>query len=210
LVAHWQVSASHVASRKPHTLRHPIKRARFVPSALFLCLTPTYLAPVDVFKPAERLMGMTPDVWDRHANPWSVWTRFTCLPCICVAIWSRLWLGWWAIPLLCAALFWTWFNPRAFAPNTRWETWAAQATLGERVWLHHRERVAPHHKNWAFGLTLAAATGLPFLIYGLWAFSLWPLGLGLILTILPKVWFCDRMVWIWQDWRASGRDRSGL
>jgi hypothetical protein len=36
--------------------------------------------------------GMTEDAWKRHANPWSVWTRFAAIPLMILAIWSRVWL----------------------------------------------------------------------------------------------------------------------
>ena len=79
---------------------------------------------MDVFKLSERLMAMDDEVWARHANPWSVYSRFTCLPLIALAIWSRVWLGWWSLVPLVLALFWTWYNPRAFRPSTRNDGWA--------------------------------------------------------------------------------------
>jgi hypothetical protein len=50
----------------------------------------------DVFRSLERLMAMDDRVWRRHANPWSGWTRVTVLPLLVLAIWSRVWIGWWA------------------------------------------------------------------------------------------------------------------
>ena len=41
-----------------------------------------------------RLFGLTGDAWMRHANPISVWTRFSCLSLFALAIWSREWIGW--------------------------------------------------------------------------------------------------------------------
>ncbi len=43
-----------------------------------------------------RLFRMDDATWLRHANPWSVILRFTVLPLLILAFWSRLWLGWWA------------------------------------------------------------------------------------------------------------------
>uniref|UniRef100_A0A832H3E3 Uncharacterized protein n=1 Tax=Oscillatoriales cyanobacterium SpSt-402 TaxID=2282168 RepID=A0A832H3E3_9CYAN len=40
---------------------------------------------------------MSEETWARHANPRSVWTRFTVLPMLILAIWSRIWLGWWSL-----------------------------------------------------------------------------------------------------------------
>ena len=39
-----------------------------------------------------RSFSMSEDTWQRHSNPWSVWTRFTALPLIILAAWSRVWL----------------------------------------------------------------------------------------------------------------------
>ena len=58
--------------------------------------------------------AMSEDVWMHHANPWSVWTRFTVLPLLILAIWSRVWLGWWAFVPMAAAVLWMWLNPRIF------------------------------------------------------------------------------------------------
>ena len=45
----------------------------------------------------QRAFGMTDAAWRRHANPWSVWTRFLSLPLLAAAIWTRDWWGWWAL-----------------------------------------------------------------------------------------------------------------
>jgi len=36
----------------------------------------------------------------RHANPWSGHTRFSMLPLLALAFWSRIWIGWWSIILV--------------------------------------------------------------------------------------------------------------
>ncbi len=50
--------------------------------------------------------GMTDDAWKRHANPWSVWTRFAAIPLMILAIWSRVWLGWWCLVPIAAVEVW--------------------------------------------------------------------------------------------------------
>jgi hypothetical protein len=62
-------------------------------------------AMADVFRSLERLMAMDDRVWRRHANPWSGWTRVTALPLLVLAIWSRVWIGWWA--MLAVWLVWS-------------------------------------------------------------------------------------------------------
>ena len=159
---------------------------------------------IDIFRLAEQSMTMSDETWGRHANPWSVWTRMTCLPLIAFAIWSRVWLGPLAIPLLGIACFWTWCNPRAFPAPRRTDNWASYGTFGERVFLERRKIDIPrHHLVAANVLVMLSLTGLPPLIYGLWALDFWAVVAGHALMIVPKVWFVDRMVWIFHDFKAT-------
>ena len=159
---------------------------------------------MDLFRLAESGMKMDDATWMRHANPLSVWTRFSCLPLIVLAIWSRAWIGWWCLVPLALALFWTWINPRAFPPPAFTDNWASKGTFGERVFLNREAiPVPPHHKRWAVVLAGLSVTGLPFLVWGLWQLSVsWTL-LGLVLIVLPKVWFVDRMVWLYEDMKDA-------
>ena len=158
---------------------------------------------MDLFKLAERGMAMDENTWARHSNPWSVWTRFSCLPLILLAIWSRVWLGWWALVPLGLALLWTWVNPRAFPPPVSTDNWASKGTFGERVFLNRKAVPIPaHHERWAFVLGFLSAVGLPPLVWGIWQLDLpWTL-LGLVLVVMPKVWFVDRMVWLFEDMKG--------
>ena len=61
-----------------------------------------------------KAFQMSDQVWQRHTNPWSGWTRYTALPLLVAALWSRLWLGWWALLPTLGAVLWTWLNPRIF------------------------------------------------------------------------------------------------
>ncbi|MEM7317385.1 MAG: DUF6653 family protein [Pseudomonadota bacterium] len=56
-----------------------------------------------------------------------------------------------------------------------------------------------HHEIWARLLTGVSAVGVIPWIYGLWRFDLSACLLGLALMIGGKVWFVDRMVWLYQD-----------
>lgn len=154
----------------------------------------------DIYRAAERLMGMEDADWRRHANPLSVWTRFTCLPLLVAAIYARQWIGWWAVPLFLMAAAWTWANPRAFPPPTDFGRWGSRGTLGERIFLARESYdIARHHVHAAHVLTTLSALGALPLIYGLIVLNPWATLLGLVATILPKIWFVDRMVWIHAD-----------
>jgi hypothetical protein len=63
-----------------------------------------------------KAFGLEGEAWQRHANPWSVYTRIPIPPLMVAAIWTRTRIGRWSlvpVGLVCA---WTAINPRAFPP----------------------------------------------------------------------------------------------
>ena len=160
---------------------------------------------MDMYGGAAHLMAMDETTWRRHANPWSVWTRFTCLPLIVLAIWSRVWLGWWALLPLAAALAWTWVNPRVFAPPARLDSWASRGVMGERLFIARvRTPIPGHHVRPALILTGLSGIGAAIMLWGLVMLDAWPTLTGLVIAILGKVWFADRMVWLFDEMRRDG------
>jgi len=149
---------------------------------------------------AERLMGMSDTVWERHANPLSVYSRFTALPLLALAIWSRDWIGGWAWLFVALAVVWIWLNPRLFPPPRDLDSWASRGVLGERVFLNHPDQVASHHHRWAKILSIGALPGAIVMGVGLWRLNAGWVVFGTALTMLPKIWFVDRMVWVYADW----------
>ncbi|MEM9641484.1 MAG: DUF6653 family protein [Pseudomonadota bacterium] len=161
---------------------------------------------MDIVARAERIMGMDDDAWARHANPWSVYSRFSCLPLIVLAIWSRVWIGWWCLIPLAAALFWTWYNPRAFAAPLTTDSWASKGVMGERIYLARNLRPIPsHHIRMAHVLMWLSGGGMVILLFGVIVLDPWATVAGLIGTIMPKVWFVDRMVWLYTDMQDEVR-----
>lgn len=160
---------------------------------------------MDLYKLTEKAMKMDDATWARHANPWSVYTRCSCLPLLVLAIWSRQWLGWWSLAPISIALFWIWLNPRLFGPPETTDNWASKGTFGERFFLNRRHVPVPaSHLAWANGLTVVMVTGLPLLAYGLWNLDAFATSSGLLLVFGPKVWFVDRMVWLYEDMTRAG------
>lgn len=162
------------------------------------------------YKRLEALMSMVDATWRRHANPWSGWTRLSAVPLIVLAIWSRVWIGWWALLPLALALLWTWANPRAFPPPARFDAWMKRGVMGERILLDAGPDVPAHHRRAAAVLSWLSLPGTLLMAWGLWVLDPLATGAGMLLAILPKFWFLDRMVWLHADWRAAGRDVPGF
>ncbi|WP_322517759.1 DUF6653 family protein [Rhodopseudomonas palustris] len=143
---------------------------------------------------------LSDETWKRHANPWSVWTRYAAFPVLIAAIWSRAWLGWWALAPIGLTIAWLAYNPRAFPPPASTDNWASKAVLGERIWVAlQRDEVPAQHRivpGVAAGISMA---GLPFLAWGLIVFDLAVTALGMTIVMLAKTWFVDRMVWLFED-----------
>lgn len=155
----------------------------------------------------ENLMAMDEATWARHANPWSVWTRVPVLPLFALAVWSRAWLSWWCLVPAGLLVLWTLYNPRAFPPPAITDTWASKATFGERVWLNRKAVPIPdHHARFAHILSAVSAIGLLPMAYGLWAYEPFATGLGVVLVIIGKLWFLDRMVWLYDNMRVVHPD----
>lgn len=170
------------------------------------------MPPRDYGQAIAALFRMDEDTWARHASPWSVYTRIATLPLIVLALWSRAWLGWWCLVPLAFLGVWTWLNPRAFAVPERTNNWASKAVFGERVWLARGDVPIPaHHQRAALLLSILSATGLPILAYGLVVLDPGFTLFGWALVQFGKLWFVDRMVWLYEDMKdASPVYRSWL
>lgn len=138
--------------------------------------------------------------WARHVNPWSGWTRFSCLPLLVLAAWSRAWIGWWALLPVGLALGWTWLNTRLFPPPRHLDAWISRSVLGERLWLARDTTPVPAwHRRVPNLLSATGAIGLAGVVWGVAVLETWPTLLGMAVTTLAKLWFLDRMVWLHRD-----------
>jgi len=151
-----------------------------------------------------KAFAMNDATWRRHANPWSVWTRVATLPLWVLAVWSRVWLGVWALGPVIVLAFWTWVNPRLFPVPDATNNWASKGVMGERIWLN-RDRVPIPRHHWLVPHLLLALTllGSVLLIWGLVELAPWPTMLGMALVFLGKLWFVDRMAWLYEDMKNA-------
>jgi len=155
-----------------------------------------------------KAFGLTGSAWMRHANPWSVWTRFSCLSLVALAIWSRTWIGWYSVVAVVAAVVWMIINPRLFGVPASTRNWASKGVFGERVWSERRtasvpaqfDSIVPKMAN------LLGCIGLAMLVPGLVTFDLWLVVAGIVIVHLAKLWYLDRMVLLFEDVKATRPD----
>ena len=147
---------------------------------------------------------MTDEVWARHANPWSVWTRFVTLGLIVLTVWYRDWYGsafWYILAILG---IWIWLNPRTFPKPETTDRGSSKAVLGERVWLNRKAiPISVHFNRIIACLNTLSFLGMILMIVGFREHHPWMTGSGLALTYIGKMWFLDRMVWLYDVMRDA-------
>ncbi len=151
------------------------------------------------------LFNLTDNNWMKHANPWSVYTRYAVLPLIILAFWSRIWIGWWsAIPAV-VSLLWMFFNPIAFPIPKSTKNWASKAVLGERIYLNRDKITIPKKHKLPIHtlLNFISSVGMLLAIWATIYYSIWGALLGVMLAYLGKSWFLDRMVWLYEDMKNT-------
>lgn len=156
-------------------------------------------------KVLSRLFIGSEAVWERHASGWSVWTRVATGPLLPFAILSHIRIGWtWALAITTLLAVWLWLNPRIFAKPKTTRPWHARAVLGERVWINRDKVPIPaHHARAAFIVSLIAAAGSVIALFAAIVGWFWPTISGTAVMVLGKLWFCDRMVWLYDDMKDA-------
>jgi len=78
-------------------------------------------------------------------------------------------------------------------------------TLEERVGRAFRNRVLTprHHRLLPSTLSAVSALGAGFAVWGLVRLKIWPTVLGTAPVFLGKLWFLDRMVWLYEGMAKS-------
>ena len=152
-----------------------------------------------------RAFGLDGEGWQRHTNPWSVYTRIPIPALLVAAISTRTRIGWRSlvpVGLVCA---WTVVNPRAFPPPRSVDHWASRAVLGETYWANREEVPVPaRHRVAPTVLGAVSTLGVPFIARGLVVRDSWMVLFGLAIQTIGKIWLLDRMALLYDD-VAPGR-----
>lgn len=158
----------------------------------------------------SRAFGLEGEAWMRHANPVSVWTRFAALPLLALAVWSRTWIGWFALVPVALSLVWIAINPVFFRPPRSTRNWASRAVLGERVSAELGSDALPEQfRSSVTAVTLAGQTaGLVLTAYGLVELDVLATTAGLVIIQGAKAWFLDRTVLLFEHMKGFEPYRS--
>jgi hypothetical protein len=152
-----------------------------------------------------KAFGLEGDAWQRHANPWSVYTRIPIPSLMVAAIWSRSRLGWRSLVPVGLVGAWTAINPTAFPPPRSLDHWSSRAVLGETYWAKRKEVPVPaRHRIAPNVLGAVSALGVPFIARGLVVRDGWMVLFGLAVQTAGKMWFLDRMALLYDDVAPAG------
>lgn len=151
-------------------------------------------------KALSKLFLPDNDSWLKHANPWSVWSRFATLPFIVLSVWSRVWIGWYCLIPIAILIVWILINPTLFSKPKNFRSWGAKAVLGERMFMNRKAVPIPDgHLTVIIILNVFQSLSSIILIYGLWNLDLSFTLHGTVYVYLTKMWFLDRMVWLYES-----------
>ncbi len=155
-------------------------------------------------KQIAQIFNLKGDNWLKHANPLSVWTRFATLPFLVLAVWSRVWIGWYCLIPIAILIIWLIINPTLFKKPENFDNWASKSVMGEKYWSERKENKVPkHHNTPILILTILQTIGGIILIIGLWKLEINLTVFGTIIVYLAKMWFLDRMVWVYEDMQKN-------
>ena len=149
-----------------------------------------------------RLFGLKGESWMRHANPASVWTRFTVVSVLSLAIWSRDWIGAWCLIGVGLAIVWMFVNPHLFKAPRSTRNWASRAVLGERIWVNRDDVDLPEQFRSRAAAWIANAysgIGMGVLAFGLVELNLLAVLTGILITHGGKAWYMDRVSLLFAD-----------
>ena len=169
--------------------------------------TPTPIAPGSKDTTQHRvakLFGLEGEKWMRHANPWSVGTRFAVLPLLALSVWSRDWIGWWCLVPVVLTVVFLMVNPLLFGEPRSTRNWASRGVFGERVWSERTSVATPAQFTTAvLNVTYAIQLiGAAVLAYGLVRLEVVDTVAGLVILQTAKAWFIDRQVLLFEDMKT--------
>jgi hypothetical protein len=122
--------------------------------------------------------------WERHANPWSGWTRVLAMPVLAAGLYLHiLWL-------LILVVIWLIINPKIFPKPNRVDNWMSKGVIGEQQYYRDGKKFKGDLP------TLLNILNIPVFfsfLYFSWQQAFAEMILSGLLTVTIKFWFIDRM-----------------
>jgi membrane protein YdbS with pleckstrin-like domain len=135
---------------------------------------------------------MSDEMWKRHANPWSVGTRFVAIPAFMFAVWSRVSIGWWSLIPIALVVLSLFLNVFVFPSITSPHNWASKGIYGEKLWLSKRSEIPKHYAVMQQRLIALGLIGMILIAGGLYELHPWISIPGAVILILAQLWRIDR------------------
>lgn len=123
--------------------------------------------------------------WDRHANPWSGWTRVLSMPLLAVGLYFH---NFW---ILGATLVWLIINPVLFPKSQKRDNWMSKGVLGEQIYYRDGKKFK---KDLPTLLNILNIPIFAAFLYFSWQQDITAMIFSGLLTMTIKFWFIDRMV----------------
>lgn len=123
--------------------------------------------------------------WERHANPWSGWTRVLSMPALAIGLYLHtFWI-------LGVTIIWIIINPMLFPKPKNVDTWMSRGVLGEQLYYKDGKKLK---KDLPTLLNVLNVPTFVAFLYFSWQQEVWGMVFAGLLTMTIKFWFIDRMV----------------
>jgi len=138
---------------------------------------------------------MKEKTWEKHANPWSGWTRMITYPLLYLPFWFlRDFLNEpsanWFMPVgLLIVIIWFVINPRIFPKPKSYDNWMSKGVFGEKFWTANKR-----YKDINIIFTIIPAPFFVTALYTTYMNLFWETMFFASVPFLFKLWFLDRMV----------------
>jgi len=128
-------------------------------------------------------------IWRRHTNPLSGWSRIIAFFVFPLPIWYHNWFGLGALLLFFA------INPILFSIPKNTNSWMSKSILGEELWT----KKGLFQKDFPTVLNLFNGLFFFVMIYAAYFKLLEVTFFSTLLSSVFKLWYLDRMVYLYQE-----------
>ena len=127
---------------------------------------------------------LSEQTWERHANPWSGWTRVLSMPALAIGLYlHNVWI-------LGATIIWLIINPMLFPKPKSVDSWMSKGVLGEQRYYKDGKKLK---KDLSTLLNILNVPTFAAFLYFSWQQEILAMLFAGLLSMTLKFWFIDRM-----------------